>query len=238
MPESTQRAADGFLEANRRILDFSTSALSDALQFLVELAVDCLHSCDWAAITSWPPGRFPVSLASTDPVATRVDQIQYGLLQGPCLTASVKEIPVSIPELQTDTEWPDFSGAVLKELPVRSILAVPLGHHPDRAVLNAYSATPSAFLDAHDEEAATFAAQAAGLLLHARTAERAAHFAQALDSNRQIAMAMGVLMAKHSITSDEALALLKLTSNRRKRKVRHVAAYVVMSGALPDGSFE
>lgn len=233
-----RRIAEGFLEADRLLSADVHVGLQEALQLLVDLAVDCVQVCNWAAITVWPVGEAPWSQAISDDIARRVEAIQYEQMEGPCLRAAKDESPIKIEDLANDGRWPRFAAAVLAELPVRSVLAFPLGSHPHRMALNLFSASTSAFTDSVERVAENFATQAKGLLLHAQTAERAAHYSIALETNRQIAMAVGILMARQGIRSDEALAQLKAQSNRHKRKVRDVAAYVVEAGELPDGPFQ
>jgi hypothetical protein len=47
-------------------------------------------------------------------------------------------------------------------------------------------------------------------------------------------MAIGVLMAHHKITEDEAFTLLRLASQALHRKLRDIAAEVAETGILPD----
>jgi len=56
----------------------------------------------------------------------------------------------------------------------------------------------------------------------------------ALQSNREIGMAIGVLMGRGGMTQDEAFALLRRASQHLHRKLREVAAEVVDTGQLPD----
>ncbi len=56
---------------------------------------------------------------------------------------------------------------------------------------------------------------------------------KALGSNREIGMAMGVLMARRHVTRDEAFAMLRRSSQDSNRKVTEVAADVVDTGELP-----
>ena len=60
---------------------------------------------------------------------------------------------------------------------------------------------------------------------------------RALDSNREIGAAMGILMARHQLTSDQAFDLLRRTSQRAHRKVVAIAADVIETGELelPSG---
>ena len=56
----------------------------------------------------------------------------------------------------------------------------------------------------------------------------------ALENSRQIGAAVGVLMATHKITDDEAFNWLKAASARRGRMLSDIAAHVVQTGRL-DG---
>jgi AmiR/NasT family two-component response regulator len=68
----------------------------------------------------------------------------------------------------------------------------------------------------------------------ARTAEQVANLRQALESNRRIGVAIGVLMARRSVTEQAAFDLLRAASQNQHRKLREVADDVVYTGDL-DG---
>ena len=55
----------------------------------------------------------------------------------------------------------------------------------------------------------------------------------ALETNRAISAAVGVLMALHHVTHDDAFDLLVRVSQHRNRKLRDVAEDVVRTGVLP-----
>lgn len=59
-----------------------------------------------------------------------------------------------------------------------------------------------------------------------------ANLERALTSNRQIGVAIGILMALHKVTSDRAFLLLREASNKSNRKLRDVADHVVLTGSL------
>lgn len=65
-----------------------------------------------------------------------------------------------------------------------------------------------------------------------KDAERAANLQNALESNRLIGMAIGVLMSSQRVTSAQAFDLLRVRSNQTNRKLRDVAEEVVLSGEL------
>lgn len=70
----------------------------------------------------------------------------------------------------------------------------------------------------------------------AQATQRASHLERALDSNRSIGMALGILMVTRKITSEEAFEALKKVSQRSNRKLREIADEVIYTGALPEQS--
>jgi DNA-binding response OmpR family regulator/two-component sensor histidine kinase len=63
--------------------------------------------------------------------------------------------------------------------------------------------------------------------------DRAANLQIAVTTNRQIGMAVGVLMAREKITSERAFDMLRRQSTRTNRKLREIAEEVALTGQLP-----
>lgn len=61
---------------------------------------------------------------------------------------------------------------------------------------------------------------------------RATNLETALASNREIGQAIGVLMATHKLTSEQAFGLLRVASQNSNRKLRDIAEDVVQTGVL------
>ena len=55
----------------------------------------------------------------------------------------------------------------------------------------------------------------------------------ALQSNRRIGVAIGILMSRHGLSEDDAFALLAEASQLTNRKLRDIAEEVVYEGDLP-----
>ncbi len=68
-------------------------------------------------------------------------------------------------------------------------------------------------------------------LEHQRT--RLEHLEQALGTNREIGVAIGILMAGRRCNAEEAFALLRSASQNTNRKVRDIAAHLTYTGELP-----
>jgi hypothetical protein len=205
-----------------------------ALQRLVDLAVGAVPGCQWAAVTSWPLGRRPESVASSGEVATAADDLQYALRDGPCLDAAADAVAVHSPDLASDDRWPRFAAAVRERTPVRGVVSFDLAGEPARHALNLYSGRAGALAEGDLGTAALFAAHARVLLAHATSAGRADDLRQALSTSRRIGEAVGILMHLHRTTSDEAFQLLVRSSQHLNRKLRDIAEDVTETGTLPD----
>lgn len=78
--------------------------------------------------------------------------------------------------------------------------------------------------------------QARGALGAAEADARAAHLRVALESNRTIGTAIGIVMAREHLTEKLAFARLRQVSNERNRRIVDIADLVVLTGALPGSS--
>ncbi len=228
----TEDLAVDFVRINELLR--SGAGRAAALRRLVELAVTVVPGCDWAAITAWPPGQRPRSIASSDDVALTADHVQYTLGDGPCLTAAIDEQIVHVADFDDDERWALFRAAARRRTPIRGLLSVRLNEEPDRTALNFYSGRPRAYDRQAIAAAALFAAHARVLLMHADSSEKATQLDHAVISNRQIGIAVGILMQLHKITDDEAFALLRTTSQHLNRKLSLVAEDVTRTGTLPQ----
>lgn len=62
---------------------------------------------------------------------------------------------------------------------------------------------------------------------------RARNLEEALTTNREIGQAIGILMATHHVTAEQAFEQLRTASQHTHRKLREIAADVAETGALP-----
>jgi hypothetical protein len=203
-----------------------------ALKRLVELAVKHIPGCTWASITVLN-GKQGHSLASTDDTAAQADQLQYKFGEGPCLQAAADNDDYLLFDVELETRWPRYTQALVELTPVRSVLSMQLPAQ-EAAALNLFADRPAAFGENDLTLATIFAAHASTLvaLYESEHAKEGLH--TALDSNRRIGAAIGVLMAIHKVTEDQAFDLLRTASQLLHRKLRDIASEVVETGALPD----
>jgi len=201
----------------------------------VQVAAEALPHGHHCGITLLRPRQRPRTIAYTDEVSPAVDSLQYQLDQGPCLDAAEADAVVQVEDLAGDDRWPDFAPRCVEQVGIRSMLSIrlPIGGD-DRAGMNFYARTPSAFNDMDlrvGSILATFAALAVMGDLHQQDV---ANLRAALQSNRQIGTAVGILMATEKVTEDKAFALLRGASNDLNRKLADIAGHVNLTGALPQ----
>lgn len=78
---------------------------------------------------------------------------------------------------------------------------------------------------------------AISLVQREQLAAKIANLQCALGSNREIGAAMGILMARHQLTVEQAFDLLRRTSQHGHRRIVDIAAEVIETGTLdlPEG---
>lgn len=196
---------------------------------IVDVATKWVPGTAGASITSYRSGHFTTD-AATDERVRRADALQYELGSGPCVDAVLDDSIYHPDDLLTDDRWPEYGSRVAREQGYRSLLAYRLHTGVEEVLsgLNLYADEPGAYDDA---------AVARGLLVATRAASsisrrKMEHLEKALANSREIGAAVGVLMATHKVTRDQAFDLLSVASQRRNRRLRDVAAEVVESGWL------
>jgi GAF domain-containing protein len=201
--------------------------LADIQQIVVESAVTLIDGCDRAAIGVLEGARFTTA-AATDDVMRHIDRLQDEVGEGPCLEASTDQLVQVDNDITDHSRWPRLAQLVIEQTPVRAMLAVPLVDEGRRAgALNVFADRAGAFSEESVGQAAILASFASVAMTGAQHSERAAQLEEGLATNREIGAAVGILMATHGISSDEAFAMLSTASQRLNRKLRDIATGIV-----------
>lgn len=176
----------------------------------------------------------PETVAWISEVPRAVDALQYELREGPCLQAAALTGYTKVDDLATDDRWPRFARRCVKELEVRSMFSVHLVmEDADSAAVNFYAHEPGVFDELDIGVAAVFAPFAAVALQSHVNRQHAQQLEVALASSRQIGTAIGILMARELVTSEQAFTQLKEASQHLNRKLRDIAQAVTETGQLP-----
>jgi signal transduction protein with GAF and PtsI domain len=224
--------ADRFAEVARLLA--SAPTLVEALELIVRQAAQTIPGAEYAAITTIRDGRQYQTIACTGPVPLEVDQIQYDTNEGPCLSALSSVELTHTGDLATDHRWPSFGPAASRATGVMSMLSSPL-YLEDNAplgALNLYAKKPDAF-DETDLSGCTILSTHSAIAL-SRIADREQndHLQNALQSNRKIGAAIGIVMAKYLLDEQQAFDALRVASHHSHRKLIDIAYEVVDTGQL------
>lgn len=205
------------------------------LDELVQIAVDQVPRASWASVSMLRGGHFTTE-ASTDEQATRADLLQYALGSGPVLDAVLHDCRYVSADVEADPRWAGWGERAASEVGVRSVLALPLHLHHEQGVLaglTIYSVEPFAFGDTAVGLGLVLGTLAASVVGQLLALERTEYLAHALESNRDIGVAMGLLMRAHEVNREQALAVLRAASRDADRTLADVAVEVADTGVLP-----
>jgi GAF domain-containing protein len=210
----------------------STEGVEEFLHETAVLAAGLVRGGLSCGMTMQPNGR-PLTVACSDPVAARVDEVQYELDDGPCLHAMRDGHLVRIEDTAEKARWPEFEARAASH-GIRSCLALPLNTDGKPVgALNLYAREASAFGRAEARLAENFAHNASGALsLATRLASHAALIEQlrsSLASRGVIDQALGIIMAREHCTQERAFAILRAASQNSNVKLRDIASSVVTS---------
>jgi GAF domain-containing protein len=211
------------LAANRLGLD-------DLLTRVATYAVRAIPGADGAGLTLLEDDRAD-TIVATAPFVGEIDDIQYGLGQGPCVTAAREAQTVMSGSLGSDPRWRRFGGTVAG-LGVHSVLSLPL-ITLDGVVgaMNVYAHDKHVFDERAAELGEIFAVPAAVAVQNAQvlaqTQRLAAQLRSALEIRGVVDRAVGIIMSRSGATEDEALARLRILSQNEHQKLAVIAGQII-----------
>jgi hypothetical protein len=201
---------------------------------VVQFAAQAVPGSEHCAITLMRGRSQPSTVAASDEVPLRVDELQYSTGQGPCLQALAQSDIAQTKDLLTDQRWPAFAAQAVSVTGIRSMVSFRLYLNADaHGALNFYSSKPDAFDETAVAVGAIFASYASLTMLNALQGDEIMHLNRALESNREIGVAIGILMARTLTTQDEAFDRLRVASQHLHVKLRDIASDVIRIGELP-----
>jgi GAF domain-containing protein len=215
---------------------FAAGSVTDTLASVVELAVATIDGCDFAGVFLLD-GDIVTTPVHTDPFVVEIDALQNQFGQGPCLDAIRHRLIFYADDLSTDLRWPRFAPSAAAK-GIRSVLALPLTSDAQPGVLNLYAHFPVAF-GVVDRAKASVLASLASLALsvahsHEDEERRSENLHAALITREIIGKAMGILMERERISTDQAFDILRRASQRLNIKLKEVAQKLVDTGEDPE----
>lgn len=173
------------------------------------------------------------TVSATDEVATRVDEIQFDLSEGPCWAALATDAPVLETDLvqRPNAAWPAFNDAVRSE-PVGAVFAFPVAFGPfPLGAIDVYVPEPATIEDDTVRQAMTLASAVSRRVLRRALRSIADEDDALLDrspsSRRVVHQATGVVLAQLDISPEDAYLLLQGHAFARRTTMRRVAEEIL-----------
>lgn len=173
------------------------------------------------------------TVSATDEVATRIDEIQLDLSEGPCWAALATDAPVLETDLvqRPNAAWPAFNDAVRSE-PVGAVFAFPVAFGPfPLGAVDVYVPEPATIEDDTVRQAMTLASAVSRRVLRRALRSIADEDDALLDrspsSRRVVHQATGVVLAQLDISPEDAYLLLQGHAFARRTTMRRVAEEIL-----------
>ena len=212
--------------------------LPDILVHIAELAVRAIPGADGAGLTMLEENR-PQTVVASAEFVREVDDVQYGLGEGPSLLAVETGVTQISGSLGGEARWPKF-GPRVGRLGVHSALSLPM-LLPDRVVgaMNMYARAKNAFGPESVRIGELFAVPAAvsvrNALILAQSQRLSMQLQQALTHRTTIDQAIGIVMSRTGVGPKEAFDRLRAMSQSQHVKVAEISRRLVEEAVRRGG---
>lgn len=216
----------------------SRESAAVAVHQLAQVAQDLVPSAAGAGASLIDDRGTRSTTGATDTVVEAADALQYGLGDGPCLSAWATAAPQRIDDTTDDDRWPEWSTAAAAS-GIRSVLSVPMVFR-GRPVgaLKVYAAVQHAFSPREERLLGLVAGVAATLLGSAETSDAPQRLSDALqeslDDRQAIDRATGMLMEQRGTDPLDAHSVLLTAARNQDRPMAEVARQVLERRPDPE----
>jgi hypothetical protein len=220
-PEATQAFA------SLAELVYAGTDAQEVLDAICQQALDIIPGADHTSISTLAPDRSLRSRAASDDVALLMDTLETEAGEGPCLDSILEDSVQVDADITHGSTWPALARLTIERTPVRGMIGFRLQQgHEARSAFNVFSDTAGALTQQSADIGAVLAAFTSVALTAAEEKASAENLRKGLASNREIGKAMGLLMAAHGVSDDEAFEILRSASTRTNTKLAEVAGKV------------
>ncbi|MEO6413620.1 MAG: ANTAR domain-containing protein [Pedococcus sp.] len=217
-----REATEAFASLARLV--YAGTESSEVLEAICHTAVEIIPGADHACISTLDKDQNLHTQASTDDVATLMDKLESEADEGPCLDSIVEDSVQHDADITNDTKWPRLAELTLSRTPVRGMLGYQLMDGlGSRAAFNVFSDTAGALTRESVDVGAVLAAFTSVAMAAAGRQSTAENLRRGLESNREIGKAVGLLMAAHKVSDEEAFHILRAASSRTNTKLAALA---------------
>ena len=206
---------------------YASDDFDEVYDAVVRAAPRLVGGCDHASLMLRRKGRLE-TVAASDEVARVVDGYERELGEGPCIDAIADASVFHDPDLTDGSAWPRLTERVLALTPVRGMAGVRLRAGDEATgALNLFSDTAGSLTEHAVHQGIVLASFVTVALAASAQRETAESLRAGLHSNREIGKAIGLMMAFHKISDDQAFAMLRATSQDLNIKLVEVARQIV-----------
>jgi hypothetical protein len=189
---------------------------------------------DGAAISLLTASESRETLWATDPIAERLEDLQFTLNEGACMEAANSGNPVLVGDLRHSTDtarWPLFAAAAIEDTGIGAVFALPLQWGAvNLGVLDLYRLRPGPMAEAERRDALSAADTAALMLLGRRTDPGdglGGWLDHGLGHRAEVHQATGMVLVQLSLSPADALARMRAYAFVHQRLLVDVARDVV-----------
>jgi hypothetical protein len=194
------------------------------LDAICRTAVEIIPGADHACISTLVGDEQLMTQAASDDVASLMDRLESEAHEGPCVDSIVEDSVQHDADITTATKWPRLAELTLSRTSVRGMVGYQLlDGLGSRAAFNVFSDTPGALTRESVDIGAVLAAFTSVALAAAERQASAENLRLGLESNREIGKAIGLLMAAHNVSDEEAFQILRSASSRTNTKLAALA---------------
>ena len=194
----------------------STAVLDE----IVALVAATVPGADHVSLSSLLPDDSLVTRAANDDVARLMDRLETQAGQGPCLDSIEQDSVQRDPDIAEHSTWPRLAELVLDQTPVRGMLGYQLlTGGSSRSALNLFSDDPGVFTEAVADQGALLAGFASVALSAVDRRENAEALRGRLHEERELGRAVGLVMAAHRVSEEEAVRRLASASHEANTRL-------------------
>lgn len=178
-----------------------------------------------------PAGQWTVS--ASDDTAGWLDELQFGLGEGPCWDAMDLDSPISAPDVQSggDPRWPAFTGAMMEKTrgaDIAALYAFPLVFGSlEIGAVDLYSSTPGPLSATEVANGAVLASMATWQVLRTMLVNESFDNAATPPARRVVHQATGMVLVQLGIGAEEAELIIRARAFATGATVVEVATEVV-----------
>jgi transcriptional regulator with GAF, ATPase, and Fis domain len=198
--------------------------IDDILNDVTHTAQELIAGADSVGVLLLAKGGKFESLAGTDDLPHRLDELQMTLQEGPCVEAAVDQVIVRTDDFRCESRWPRYSAAAV-DIGVLSGLSFKL-YTADRTAgaLNLFGFAPNVWNTEAETTGSVLAAHAAAAFLASRHGQQ---LESALSSRDRIGQAKGIIMERYGVDDVQAFDMLRRLSQDSNTRLTDIAQRVI-----------